>query len=230
MAELKDIYALIKKEQPKLLSKQDNPNKHLHGFDLPFRMVVVGPSGSSKTSFVANLIMTFCEGKGTFQQIFITTKCSDEPIYSWLKTKSNSIIISEGMSTLPKLTLDQFPKGSQSLVILDDLQGAKDQSVVEDYYVRCRKLNVSIIFIAQNWYKITPIIRGNASYVAMLRLSGQRDCKAVLSELGAGLTKEKLMELYHYSVKTKGTPLIIDLSAPMETRYRKGFAEQLRVD
>jgi len=229
MAEMKDIYALIKKEQPKLLTKQDNPNKHLHGFDLPFRMVVVGPSGSSKTSFVANLLMTFCEDKGTFQFIQIVTKCADEPIYNFMKTKSNSIIITEGMSTLPKLTLENFPKGSQSLIILDDLQGSKDQSVVEDYYVRCRKLNVSIIFIAQNWYKISPVIRGNANYVVMLRLSGQRDCKAVLSELGAGLTKEKLMEIYHYAVSTKGCPLIIDLAAPMETRYRKGFNEQLHV-
>ncbi len=67
MAELKDIYAIIKKEQPKLLTKQDNPNKHLHGFDLPFHLIVVGPSGSSKTSFVANLLMIFCEGKETFQ-------------------------------------------------------------------------------------------------------------------------------------------------------------------
>lgn len=226
---MKDIYALIKKEQPKLLSKPDNPNKHLHGFDLPFRLVVAGASGSSKTAFVANLLMTFCEGKGTFQFCQIITKCADEPIYHWLKTKSNSIIVSEGMSTLPKLTLENFPKDSQSLVILDDLQGSKDQTVVEDYYVRCRKLNVSIIFIAQNWYKISTIVRGNANYVALLKMSGQRDCKAVLSEIGAGLSRDTLMKIFHYATSTKGMPLIIDLGAPIETRYRKGFAEIIQV-
>ena len=227
--ELKDIYALIKKEQPKLLSKPDNPNLALHGLQIPSRIVVVGPSGSSKTSFVANLLLAFSAGKGTFQSIHIATKSADEPIYNWLKTKSNSIVISEGMSSLPKLDLTNYPKGSQSLVILDDLQGSKDQRPVEVYYVRCRKLGVSIIFIAQNWYKISPVVRGNANYVAMLRLSGQRDCKAVLSELGAGLTKERLMEVYHYAVSTKGTPLLIDLAAPMETRYRKGFSEIIPV-
>ena len=109
------------------------------------------------------------------------------------------------------------------------MQGARDQTAVEDYYVRCRKLGVSIVYIAQNWYKISPVIRGNANYVVMLRLSGQRDTRAVLSELGAGLSKERLLDIYHYAVGTKGTPLIIDLAAPMETRYRRGFNEIIRL-
>ena len=59
-------------------------------------------------------------------------------------------------------------------------------------------------------------------------MSGQRDCKAVLGELGAGLSKDTLMAIYHYA-RTKGMPLIIDLGADMESRYRKGFAEIIHV-
>ena len=47
-----------------------NPNIKNHNFTIPFRAVVVAPSGSGKTSFVANLINCSLLVKGHFQ-IFV---------------------------------------------------------------------------------------------------------------------------------------------------------------
>ena len=43
-----NMYEKIPKEY---LDKVDNPNFHLHQLKLPFRMVIVAPSGSGKTNF-----------------------------------------------------------------------------------------------------------------------------------------------------------------------------------
>ena len=37
MAAIRNVYEMIKKDAPTLLKKADNPNKHLHNFELPFR-------------------------------------------------------------------------------------------------------------------------------------------------------------------------------------------------
>ena len=59
-----------RKEMKKYLSSPDNPNVKSHGLDkLPFRMIVVAPSGSGKSNFVLNLIEKFSKGKGTFNSI-----------------------------------------------------------------------------------------------------------------------------------------------------------------
>ena len=58
-----------------------NPNIYLHNFTIPMRAVVCAPSGSGKTSFVANLIKLFSTGKGTFAYITIICKDDSEPIY-----------------------------------------------------------------------------------------------------------------------------------------------------
>ena len=68
MASVRNVYDIIKKDAPNLLRKADNPNKHLHNFDLPFRMVLVAPSGSGKSNLLVNMIMLFCEGGGTFKK------------------------------------------------------------------------------------------------------------------------------------------------------------------
>ena len=62
-------------------SKIKNPNKHLHGLDLPFRMLVCAPSGSGKTNFALNLLALFSAGEGTFSEIRILTKNANEKLY-----------------------------------------------------------------------------------------------------------------------------------------------------
>ena len=137
------------KKLPKdLLIEPENPNVELHKMKLPFRCCVVAPSGAGKTNWLMNLIKLFCEGKGTFQSIFILTRNADEPLYNFLKSKHDSIVIKEGIHNLPPL--DKFDKKVNHLVCLDDLV-LDDQKNVEKYCIRCRKLGVSIIFISQSY-------------------------------------------------------------------------------
>jgi hypothetical protein len=208
------------------LDKVDNPNFSLHKLKIPMRMCIVAPSGSGKTNFLINLISLFSKGKkGTFSTIHIITRNKDEPLYKWIQTKTDQIIIKEGLSNTPKL--DDFDKEKNHLVVWDDLVLSKDLSMVENYYIRARKLNVSVIFISQSYFKIPKVIRNNCSYMVLLKLSGQREVNLILSEFGLGITKEELIDFYQYATKEKFSPLIIDMEGDVNDRFRKGFDEIL---
>ena len=140
-----NMYEKIPKD---LLESVENPNFYLHKLKLPFRMCIVAPSGSGKTNYLVNLISLFSAGKGTFQSITIITRNKDEPLYKWIEMKSDQIVIKEGLQNTPQL--DKFDKNFNHLVVFDDLVLSKDLSMVENYYIRARKLNVSVIFISQN--------------------------------------------------------------------------------
>ena len=61
-----------KKEVKKYCIQGENSNYHLHNFDVPFRALVIAPSGSGKSIFLTNLITLFCKGnEGTFDNIYI---------------------------------------------------------------------------------------------------------------------------------------------------------------
>ena len=221
---IQNMYEKIPKE---LLEKVDNPNFHLHQIKLPFRMCIVAPSGSGKTNFLVNLLAIFSSGKGTWQSCTIITKNADEPLYRWISSKSDQIVIKEGLYSTPPL--DKFDKDFNHLVVWDDLVLSKDLSMVESYYIRARKLNVSVIFISQSYFRIPKIIRNNCSYMVLLKLSGNREVNMILSEFGLGVTKEELLRLYEFATKEKFSPLMIDLEEGSDKRFRKGLLEILDV-
>jgi len=218
-----NMYERIPKEY---LDKSYNPNFNLHMLKVPFRMCIVAPSGSGKTNFLINLLRLFsCGDNGTFSTINIITRNKDEPLYKWVTSKCDQIQITEGLHTTPPL--DKFDKDKNHLVVWDDLVLSKDLSMVENYYIRARKMSTSCIFISQSYFKIPKIIRNNCSYMILLKLSGDREVKLILSEFGLGVTKEELLELYKYATAEKFSPLIIDMEEEPDKRFRKGFTEIL---
>lgn len=210
-----------------MLKKTENPNFNIHKLKIPFRMIIVAPSGSGKTNFLVNLIAIFSQGKGTFSTITIITRNKDEELYNWITSKTDRIQIYEGLHNTPKL--DDFDKDENHLVVWDDLVLSKDLSSVENYYIRARKFGVSCIFISQSFFKIPKNIRGNCSYMVILKLSGNREVKLILSEFGLGVNKEELLQLYEYATQEKFSPLLIDMEAPTEERFRKGLQEIIAV-
>lgn len=217
------IINMYEKIPKQFLDKVENPNYNLHKLKIALRMCICAPSGSGKTSFLLNLLQLFSVGDGTFNSVYIITRNADEPLYRWLQSISDRIIIKEGLENTPQL--DKFDKELNHLVVWDDLVLSKDLSKVEQYYIRARKLNVSVIFISQSYFKIPKIIRNNCSYMVLLKLSGQREVNIILSEFGLGVTKEQLLQIYQYATREKFQPLLIDMEADPNERFRKGFTE-----
>lgn len=219
-----NFYEHIPKE---FLDSADNPNFENHKLKLPFRMCVVAPSGSGKTNFLCNLIHLFsCGAKGTFADITIITRNKDEPLYRWITTKCDQIQVKEGLSKTPQL--DKMDKDLNHLVVWDDLVLSKDLSMVENYYIRARKLNCSVIFLSQSFFRIPKIIRNNCNYMVILKLSGNREVNMILSEFGLGITKEELLQIYEYATAEKFSPLVIDMDESPDKRFRKGMLEILQ--
>lgn len=200
-----------------------NPNKHLHGLELPLRMIVSAPSGSGKTNFVANLLALFSAGEGSFSEIKILSKNLDEPIYQWLKSKSKDIIFKEGLKgNMPKLD-DTEEKDEQKLIILDDLVLERDLSQVESWFTRCRKFGWSIIFITQSWFRVPKTIRLNVNYVAILKIGSKRDLNLILNEVSIGVTKEQLISMYEHATNKKLDVLLIHVEKNPSERFRHNF-------
>ena len=220
-----EIINYYEKMPKKFLLQTENPNIHLHGFKIPMRACIVAPSGSGKTNFLLNMLHLFSKGEGTWGSLHIITANANEPLYDYLKSKNKRISIKEGLGNLP--ILDEMDKEINNLVVLDDLVLSKNLSAVETYYVRARKMNTSVIFISQSYFRIPKIIRNNCSYMILLKLSGHREVNMILKDFGLGVSKEQLLQMYQYATNEKFSPLILDLEQEPNKRFRKGFQEIL---
>jgi len=216
-----NFYEKIPKE---LLVKADNPNFKIHGIAIPARIIVSAPSGTGKTNFVCNFIQHFCGGKGTFADITILCASKAEPLYEFLESKG--ITVEEGLHNLPDL--NKFDKDINHLIIIDDLMLAKNQDKVQEYFIRCRKKNVTIMYLAQHFYKIPIIVRQNSNYFVILKAGNKKSLNLMLNEFSVGVTKEQLMKMYEYATKDKFNFLLIncDESDP-EKKFRHNFTDYL---
>ena len=218
-----------RKEMKKYLTKADNPNIKLHQLDkLPFRMIIVAPSGSGKSNFVLNLIEKYSKGKGTFNSITLVCRSKCEPLYEYLEDKTKKKVkIIEGLKDLQDI--NKFDGELQHLVIFDDMVLEKDQSKMTEFYIRGRKKGISICYLSQSFYKIPKTIRSNCNYFVILKLNGRRDLTLIMSEFELGVDKKELLEIYEDATKKKFDCLLIDIEADKSHRFRCNFLQYYEI-
>jgi ABC-type dipeptide/oligopeptide/nickel transport system ATPase component len=224
-----DIINFYEHIPEKYKDNAENPNFDVHNINLPFRMCIVAPSGSGKTNFLMNVLKVFSQGKGTFISVDIITANKDEPLYKWLETEYKGFTVKEGLINTP--ALDDFDKQYNHLVVWDDLVLEKNQKVIENYYLRARKQNVSVIYLSQSYYDIPKFIRKNCNYLVLLNLNGsKRELTAILNEACTNVNKETLLNIYRDATSENLRPLIVTLGKIEDNKkYRKGWKQYYKI-
>lgn len=224
-AELVDWY---KKIPERFLLKSHNPYYEIHHIKLPFRMIICGSSGSGKTSTLMSLIYNMPD---TFENIFICTKNKDEPLYNYIDEKlgKKGLKITEiDKDGLPDL--DKLNKEQQTLIVMDDLVGEKNQKPMEQYFLRARKKNASLVYITQSYYAVPKMIRNNMTYLIIKQISSMKNLTMIAREFDLGLSKETLTDMYKDATKEKQNFLLMDLESPPDERFRKSFNDIYEIE
>jgi hypothetical protein len=223
--ELTNWYEHIPK---KYVKDYHNPHFDVHHISIPLRMIICGRTGSAKTQTMMNLVKVMAD---TFEKIYIITKNSDEPIYNWLKDKykdSKEIEVREGVENLPEI--DKLDKDVQSLLVMDDLVGEKNQKPMEQYFLRGRKKNCSMIYITQSYYAVPKMIRNNMSYLIIKQISNMKNLTMIARECSLGLDKKQLTDIYKHATEKTHDFLLIDLEGDPKHRFRKNFNEFYEIE
>lgn len=223
--ELTNWYEHIPK---KYVKDYHNPHFDIHHINIPLRMIICGRTGSAKTQTMMNLVKVMAD---TFEKIYIITKNSDEPIYNWLKDKykdSKEIEVREGVENLPDI--DKLDKDVQSLLVMDDLVGEKNQKPMEQYFLRGRKKNCSMIYITQSYYAVPKMIRNNMSYLIIKQISNMKNLTMIARECSLGLDKKQLTDIYKHATEKTHDFLLIDLEGDPKHRFRKNFNEFYEIE
>jgi DNA polymerase III delta prime subunit len=214
-----DYYKVMPK---KYLLKTHNPNFKDHKLNLPFRMLIIGGSGAGKTQTLMNLIRVM---NGTFNNIHIITKNKEEPLYEYLESKvDHGLTITEGIDSAPNL--DDFYRTEQSLIVMDDLVLEKNQKQLEQYFIRARKLNCSLVYLSQSYFAVPKMIRMNLNYLIIKRLNTLQDLFRMMREYSLGVSKDALVDLYQHSIQdNKQDFLLVDLDSEPKDRFRFNFLD-----
>ena len=190
---------------------------------IPYRLIIVGSSGSGKSNLLLNIIRF---QSNIFENIVLITKNSDEPLYNYMKSKisPDQFQIIENMEQLESPEAYQpTEKKGQVLVIFDDCCLDKDQSKIAQFYIRARKLNISCIYLTQSYTKCDITVRRNSNYLILKKIPNNKDIVHILNDFSFNVDKKLLLKMYKDSTKDLLDFLMIDIDAPHENKFRKGF-------
>ncbi len=216
MSEIKitNFYELVPQSQG-----PPNPHYKKHGIKLPFRLLVVGPTGSMKTNTALNFLKAMND---TFDRVVVCCRSKDEPLYHLLEEKLGPQVKFYENGEVPKI--GDFNKDEQTLAIFDDLVTKKDQKAIEDIFIAGRKVGISSMYISQSYFKTPKIIRIQCNYIALKKLPSEQDLKAILREYSLGVTKNELLDIYRFATQKSLDFLLIDTEAEPEKKFRKNFS------
>jgi DNA helicase HerA-like ATPase len=200
----------------------------------PFILIIIGRSGSGKTNTVVNLL------KYLFFDIFyLYAKDLEEPYYQLLQNvfddekirgrsplmeqseirPEDPIIESYFSSDIEDIVdVDELNRYKQNLIVVDDFVTEKDQKKLIDLAIRGRKMNASMIYITQDWYRVPKSIRLQCNYLSIFPSCDGNDINLIFREKGLD---KKLREYYENNIKNFDC-LTIDFKTP-EMKYRKNF-------
>jgi ABC-type dipeptide/oligopeptide/nickel transport system ATPase component len=214
-----------------LQPKTHNPNYAAHGLKVPFRMLIVGASGSGKTNIIMNLISLM---DNTFNKVYLYTRNKNEPLYEYLELAlpdKDMLEVHEGIDHLNSIKIDDHFFG-QTLIIFDDLCQEKNQTVIQELYIRGRKLGCCIVYLTQKYSLVSTTIRENCNYLILKKIAGKRDILTILRNGSLNAEKEELLKMYKHTVSGDDilSFLLIDFNAKAEHQFRHNFNKVLNID
>ena len=134
----------------------------------PYRILIIGGSGSGKTNTLLNLI----NNQPDIDKIYLYAKDPCKAKYQYLINKREKIGLSHfndpkafmeysnDMQDVYKNIEDYNPiKKCKVLIVFDDMiadmiNNNKLNPIVTELFIRGRKLNISIVFITQSYFKV----------------------------------------------------------------------------
>ena len=176
-----------------------NVNKTEHNLkrpyipDHPYRILIIGDSGSGKTNALLNLI----NNQPNIDKIYLYAKDPYEAKYQFLINKIESIRLKDFNDPKPFIdysndvqdvykNIDECNSCKKYKIlivfdgmIVDMINNKKLNSIVTELFIRGRKLNISLVFITQSYFKVPKHVRLNSTHFFIMKIPNKRELQQI---------------------------------------------------
>ena len=64
-------------------------------------------------------------------------------------------------------------------MIADIMTNKKFQSIIKELFIRCRKLNISLVFITQSYFSVPKDVRLNSTHYLIMKINNKRELQNI---------------------------------------------------
>ena len=220
-------------------NNKEHNNKWPYIPDHPYRILIIGGSGSGKINALLNLI----KKRDDIDNIFLYAKDVSEPKYEFLIKKredagikhlndSNAFIeCSNTMDDVYENIDDCNPSRKTKILIVfgdmieDIMTNKKFRVIIKELFIRCRKLNISLVFITQSYFFVPKDVRLNSTHYLIMKINNKRELQNIAINHSADIDYKDFVKIYRECTKKPYSFLTIDTRLPASDplSFRKKF-------
>ena len=205
----------------------------------PFRMLIIGPSGSGKTNTLLHLINNL----HPIDKIYLYAKDLSEPKYEFLINNREQagiknlndphafIEYSNNMDDVPD-DINNYNKNRDKkvLIVFDDMiadimNSKKFKAIIKELFIRCRKLNISIVLITQSYFRTPKDARLNSTHYVIMKIQSKIELQNTAQENSGDIDFKDFLKIYKDYTSKAYSCMIINTTVPSghPMRFRKKF-------
>ena len=121
-------------------------------------------------------------------------------------------------------------KENKVMIVFDDMitdmiSNKKLNSIVTEFFIRCRKLNISLVFISQSYVKVQKNVRNNSTHFFIMKIPNKRELMQIAINHSSDINTKDFIEIYRKCTDKPYSFLVIDttLSSDDPLRFRKNL-------
>ena len=81
-------------------------------------------------------------------------------------------------------------------VIADMINNKKLNSIVTEVFIRCRKLNIALVFITQSYFKVPKDVRNNSKHFFITKIPNKRELMQIAINHSSDINTKYFIEIY----------------------------------
>ena len=86
-------------------------------------------------------------------------------------------------------------------MIADIMVNKKFQSIIKELFIRCRKLNIPLVFITQSYFSVAKDVRLNSTYYLIMRINNRKELQNIAINHSVDIDYKDFMNIYRECVK-----------------------------
>ena len=208
-------------------SNKEHNEKQPYIPDHLYRIIIIGGSGSGKI----NPLLYLINNQNDTDKIFLYAKDLSEPKYEFLiepkyefliKKSENAgikhlnahapnalIECSNTMDDVYENVNDYNPSRKRKILVVfydkiaDIMTNEEFKAIIKELFIRCRKLNISLIFITQSYFSVPKVsyVRLNSTHYLIMKINSRRELQNIAINHSADTDYNDFMKIYREHTK-----------------------------
>ena len=118
------------------------------------------------------------------------------------------------------------------LIVLDDMvadimTNKKFQVIIKELFIRCRKLNISPVFIIQSYFSVPKEVRLSSTNYLIMKIHNKRELQQIAIDNLADIDYKDFLKIYRNCTNEPYSFLTTENTLPANNpkRFRKNFSD-----